>query len=180
MLWLYADREEVETNLREAGRHACIASERMIFARKVPHEEHLSRYQYADVFLDTFSCNAHTTAIEALAAGVPVVTLPGATVVSRVCASLLEAHGVASLVASSYDNYIEIACRLAEDASHLSAIKSRVSDRSGSHLFCAETRVREIEKAYETMWEMHASGLPTKDFDVPSQRFCAMTSIDAR
>lgn len=166
VLWLYADREEVETNLREAGRHAGIASERMIFARKVRHEEHLSRYQCADVFLDTFSCNAHTTAIEALSADVPVVTLPGETVVSRVCSSLLKAHGAADLVANSRDDYIEIACRLANDASHHMAVKSRMMDRSSSYLFCTEGRVRELEKAYEAMWKMHASGGSPKDFDV--------------
>ena len=170
VLWLYADRDEVETNLREAGRHAGIASERMIFAHKVPHEEHLSRYQFADVFLDTFSCNAHTTAIEALAAGVPVVTLTGPTAVSRVCSSLLKAHGVADLVARSRDDYIEIACRLADDASHHRAMKSRVKNRSGSHLFCTEARVREIEKAYEAMWNMHASGEPPQDFDVQEMK----------
>lgn len=166
VLWLYADREEVENNLREAGHNAGIDSQRIFFSRKVLHEEHLSRYRCVDVFLDTFSCNAHTTAIEALAAGVPVVTLPGLTVVSRVCSSLLIAHGVADLVASSRDDYIEIACRLADDASHHRAVKSRVMDRSGSHLFCTEGRVREIEKAYETMWNRHVSGESPQDFDV--------------
>lgn len=175
VLWLYADREEVEINLREAGNQTGIASERMIFARKVLHEEHLSRYQYADVFLDTFSCNAHTTAIEALSAGVPVVTLQGETVVSRVGSSLLSAHGLDGLVANTPTRYIDIACRLAEDPTYFKAIKARVMNFGVSRLFATELRVRELEAAYTTMWARYSGGLPTGDFDVP-----AITPDDAR
>lgn len=167
VLWVYADKDAAEINLREAFRNAGVGDHRIIFARNVSHEQHLARFRHADVFLDTFACNAHTTAIEALAAGIPVVTLPGETVVARVGASLLQAHGLAALVARSPADYVGIACRLAEDPVFKKAMKACAEDRNRSHLFCTERRVREIESAYEIMWERQQAGLAPEDFDVP-------------
>lgn len=168
VLWLYADREEVEINLREAGRAAGIGSGRLFFAKKALHEQHLGRYKYAKVFLDTFSCNAHTTAIEALAAGVPVVTLRGKTVVSRVGASLLMAHGLGELVTDTPSAYVDIACKLAGDPAYFRAVKARVMNYDASRLFSTAQRVREIETAYRMMWARHSAGLSPDDFDVPA------------
>ncbi len=169
VLWIYADKDAVEVNLREAFRNAGVCDYRIIFARKVSHEQHLARFRHADVFLDTFVYNAHTTAIEALAAGIPVVTLPGEAVVARVGASLLQAHGLEALIAKSPDDYVGIACRLAEDPVFKKAMQTCAADRSGSHLFCTESRVREIESAYEMMWARYQAGLAPADFDVPAE-----------
>ncbi len=166
VLWIYADKDVAGINLREAFRHAGVCDHRIIFARNVSHEQHLARFRHADVFLDTFVCNAHTTAIEALAAGVPVLTLPGEAVVARVGASLLQAHGLEALISSSPDDYVGIACRLAEDPVFKKAMQACAEDRSRSHLFCTERRVREIESAYEMMWERHQAGLAPADFEV--------------
>ena len=165
VLWLYDDTRSCG-NLRSEASAAGVDPARLIFAPRRPHEEHLDRFRFADLFLDTFSCNAHTTCIEALAAGLPVLTLPGDTVVQRVAASLLEAQGVPELIAENRADYVEIACRLAKDRALLSAIRQRVGDRINSALFCTERRVREIERAYEMMWARHISGQPPSDFDV--------------
>jgi tetratricopeptide (TPR) repeat protein len=167
VLWLYDDTERSCSNLRRTAGTAGIDPQRLIFSPRMAHAEHIARFRSADLFLDTFSCNAHTTCIEALAAGLPVLTFPGQTVVERVAASLLAAHGVPELITQSRAAYVETACRLAEDTALLQAVQQRVSDRSASALFCTERRVREIERAYEMMWERYLSGLPAADFDVP-------------
>ena len=167
VLWLYDDTEKSCSNLRREADAAGIDPQRLIFSPRMAYAEHLARFRSADLFLDTFSCNAHTTCIEALATGLPVLSLPGRTVVERVAASLLTAHGVPELIVHSRSAYVEMACRLAEDEALLQAVRQRVSDRSTSALFCTEVRVREIELAYEMMWERHLSGLPPADFDVP-------------
>lgn len=168
VLWVYADKDAAEINLREAFRNAGVGDHRIIFARNVSHEQHLARFRHADVFLDTFVCNAHTTAIEALAAGVPVVTLPGESVVARVGSSLLAAHGLEMLVARTVGDYIETACRLAQAPECLLAVKSRVQNFAASRLFATAARVQEIERAYEIMWARHQAGLVAEDFDVPA------------
>lgn len=172
VLWLYTDIEGGETNLRAAARDAGIDDKRLFFAQSVPHEQHLARFCHADVFLDTFSCNAHTTAIEALAAGVPVVTLPGETVVARVGLSLLAAHGLQALTANSVEDYVEIACRLAEAPYWYESMRAVARNKEGSHLFCTEQRVREIENVFETIWARHVSALPPIDFDVTEAASC--------
>jgi len=166
VLWLYGDIPEACDNLRTAVHRAGVAAQRIVFAQRVSHEEHLARFRLADVFLDTFLCNGHTTTIEALGAGVPVITLPGETVVSRVAASLLTAHGVTETIANTREAYVEMACQLAEDDARLTAIRNKLKERSGSRLFCTERRVRELEAAYTMMWERHRSGRPAQDFDV--------------
>lgn len=169
VLWLYSENSTVSENLCAAIVNAGGDASRLFFAPRVSHKEHLQRFGAADIFLDTRECNAHTTGIEALAAGLPLVTWPGESVVSRVGASLLRAHGVPELVASSADDYVAIAVRLGLDAAFCRHIGDRVRDRSKSRLFSTGKRVREIERAYETMWATYRAGTPPTDFDVPRE-----------
>lgn len=166
ILWLYDDTGLAAINLRGEAMRAGIDPERLIFTGKMSHEDHLLRFAYADLFLDTFGCNAHTTCIEALAAGTPVLTLPGGSVVSRVAASLLRAHGVPELIAPDVETYIERACEISGDPTQLEILRGKVRRRDRSALFCAQQRVREIERAYEAMWARHIAGMPPADFDV--------------
>lgn len=169
VLWLYDDMGQGVEHLRNAAREAGVDGARLVFAPRVTHAEHITRFRLADVFLDTFSCNAHTTCIESLAAGVPVLTMPGETVVARVAAGLLRAHGLPEMVVGSCDEYVENACRMANDQVWLTHLRKLVSSRAGSMLFCTERRVRELERAYEIMWARHSAGLPPADFDVPDE-----------
>ena len=121
------------------------------------------------MFLDTLYCNAHITCVEALAAGLPVLTLPGERVVSRVAASCLTAHGVPELVAESRAAYEALACRLASDTAYYQAMRQKVGQRESSRLFCTEQRVRILERAYTMIWARHQAGLPPGDFDVPAE-----------
>jgi predicted O-linked N-acetylglucosamine transferase (SPINDLY family) len=167
VLWLYDDTMHSSDRLCREALIAGIDPSRLIFAIRLPHAEHLARFHCADVFLDTFSCNAHTTCVEAMTAGLPVVTLPGDTVVQRVASSLLTAHGFTELIASNSDVYVELACRLALDRPWRKQLRKEFEHTAGSALFCTERRVREIERAFEMMWKRHSLGLPPADFDVP-------------
>ncbi|MBK8523521.1 MAG: hypothetical protein IPL58_04970 [Betaproteobacteria bacterium] len=166
VLWLYDDTGLAAANLRSEAMRAGIDPARLIFTGNMPHEDHLSRFACADLFLDTFGCNAHTTCIEALAAGIPVLTLPGGSVVSRAAASLLRAHGVPELIMPDVETYIERACAISGDPAQLETLRGKLERRDRSALFCTQRRVREIERAYETMWARHVAGMPPADFDV--------------
>lgn len=164
VLLIYADSPAVVANLSVAAAHAGIDAGRLFFTGQVDREVHQRRFQVADLFLDTRECNAHTTAIEALAAGLPVLTQVGTSVPGRVGASLLAAHGVGELVAESAEQYVAKAVRFATDAGWREGLRRAVRRRAGSALFCTERRVREIERAYETMWTRRSSGQVPADF----------------
>jgi len=164
VLLIYADSAGVAANLTAAATRAGVDAGRLLFTGQLDHEVHQKRFQVADLFLDTRECSAHTTAIEALAAGLPVLTQPGSSVPGRVGASLLAAHGVGELIAESAEQYVAKAVRFATDAGWREGLRQAVRRREGSALFCTERRVREIERAYETMWARRSSGQGPADF----------------
>lgn len=164
VLLVYADSPSVVANLSAAAAGAGLDPGRLVFTGQLDYAAHQKRFRVADLFLDTRECNAHTTAIEALAAGLPVLTLPGCTVPGRVGASLLTAHGVSELIAESEEDYVARAVRFATDAAWREGLRQAVRRREGSALFCTERRVREIERAYETMWARRSSGQVPADF----------------
>ena len=98
VLWLFKPNNRAEQNLRKEAELRGIEPERIIFADKLPHSEHLARHQHADLFIDTFNVNAHTTASDALWTGLPLVTKRGNQFASRVGASLLSAVGLPELI----------------------------------------------------------------------------------
>jgi predicted O-linked N-acetylglucosamine transferase (SPINDLY family) len=129
--------------------------------------EHLARHRQADLFLDTLPCNAHTTASDALWAGLPVLTCAGRTFPGRVAASLLHAAGLAELVTDSLAAYEALALALARDPARLADIRERLaSNRLACPLFDTERFRRHIESAYVTMWERSQRGEPPSGFDV--------------
>jgi predicted O-linked N-acetylglucosamine transferase (SPINDLY family) len=161
VLWLLIDHPVAANHLRSAVRDAGIAPERLIFAPRVATAEHLARHVHADVFLDTFPYNAHTTASDALWMGLPVVTRTGASFASRVAASLLHAIGLPELVVETVDDYERLAIDLAHDASRRSKIRqSLLSVRDSAALFDLERFTRHIERAYQTIHRRHLEGLP--------------------
>lgn len=169
VLWLlYEDSEQI-SNLRRMAFEYGLTENRLIFSPMRQHTEHLLRYRLADVCLDTFVYNGHTTTVDALSMGIPVVTLRGQSVVSRVAASMLKAHGLPELVADTREQFLAIVERLAKDVAWREELRRRALDYSNSQLFCPERRVREIEAAYEMMWARYQAGLAPADFDVPLQ-----------
>lgn len=157
VLWLFRSNLPAKNALREAALRHGVAHERLVFATKVPKPAHLARHKLADLFLDTHFVNAHTTASDALWAGVPLLTWPGETFASRVAASLLYAVGLPELVASNAKDYEEKAIGLARDPQRLQALRERLAqNRLTAPLFDTDRYVRELERAYERMWAIYA------------------------
>ena len=165
-LWLMFEAQVQIDNLRRNAAAHGIPADRLVFAPQVSQPEHVSRLRQADLFLDTFVYNGHTTTIDALSAGVPVVTLSGEAVVARIAGSMLKAHGLPELVVESEDEYSRLVRRLAGDEEWRTALRKRAGNYANSDLFCPERKLAQIETAYEQMWARHCSGLPPADFDV--------------
>lgn len=146
-----------------------IASERIIFVPKVGYEQHLNRQGAADVALDTFPYNGHTTTSEQLWGGLPVITVKGTNFASRVSESLLNAIGLPELVAEDQDAYVELAVSLYDNPELVAGYKARLEqNRLVAPLFDAERFCRHLESAYEIMAERARNGLEPDHFDVPA------------
>src|SRR5205823_2111744 len=127
-----------------------------IFAERMDLPDHLARHALADLFLDTFYCNAHTTASDALWAGLPVITRMGDTFAGRVAASLLNAVGLPELITRTSSEYEQLALELATDRDKLLLIRKRLADNRLKYpLFDTELFTKNIERAFEKMWERH-------------------------
>jgi predicted O-linked N-acetylglucosamine transferase (SPINDLY family) len=155
-------------NLRTAARRSGIDPGRIVFATRLPrNEDHLARHRLADVFLDTTPYNAHTSASDALWAGLPVVTCAGETFASRVAASLLHAVGLPELVTSSLVDYEALALKLASERDFLAAVKARLAaQRESCPLFDVDRIRRHVETAFTIMHERRLRGEPPQHFAV--------------
>jgi predicted O-linked N-acetylglucosamine transferase (SPINDLY family) len=169
VLWLLETNHLVKDNLRlEAGKRGVDAG-RLIFAPVVSPAEHLGRHRHADLFLDTLPCNAHTTASDALWAGLPVLTCSGDTFAGRVAGSLLMATGMPELVADSLGDYEGMALALARDPQRLSALRNRLeNNRDAAALFDLPKSTANIEAAYARMWQTWSSGQKPAAFSIES------------
>ncbi len=167
VLWLRVGNAAAPMNLRREAARRGIAPERLVFAPKVDHADHLARHRLADVFLDTLPYNAHTTTSDALWAGLPVVTFAGTTFAGRVAASLLRAVGLPELITTTWDDYEALAYRLATDAHLLAGIKRKLArNRDCLPLFDTRRFCRHLEAAYVAMWERQQRGEPPASFAV--------------
>jgi protein O-GlcNAc transferase len=128
IIWMLSDNKSAETNLKNHARVRGIDPARLIFAPRVAINVHLSRHRLADLFLDTYPCNAHTTASDALFMGLPIVTRIGETFASRVAASLLTAAGLPELIATSPEKYKEIALHLARNPDEIARMRTGLLD----------------------------------------------------
>jgi predicted O-linked N-acetylglucosamine transferase (SPINDLY family) len=156
VLWLLATNPKASANLYSEATKRGVTLERLIFAPRADHAEHLARHRLADLFLDTLPYNAHTTASDALWAGLPLVTCLGSTFAGRVAASLLKAVGLDRLITSSLDEYAALALELAQNPSMLASIKHELAmNRDGAALFDTSRTARAIEAAYTMMWERY-------------------------
>jgi predicted O-linked N-acetylglucosamine transferase (SPINDLY family) len=161
VLWLFGGSKTAMVNLRNEARKRGVAEDRLIFAGTLPQAEHLARISVADLFLDTFHYNAHTTASDALWAGLPVLTCMGQTFASRVAASLLNAIGLPELITTTHDEYTHLAIELATAPAKLASIRDKLArNKSCTALFNSRLFCINIETAYRTMWDRHAAGFP--------------------
>jgi predicted O-linked N-acetylglucosamine transferase (SPINDLY family) len=167
VLWLLESNAAAVRNLRRSAEQRGVAASRLVFAPRATQEDHLARHRLADLFLDCLPCNAHTTASDALWAGLPLVTCLGSSFAGRVAASLLHAVGLPELIAETLADYEALALKLATEEGALLAIKARLArNRETFPLFDTDRYRRHIESAYETMWRRHRGGEPPTSFAV--------------
>ena len=165
VLWMLTGTEDANARLRQAAADAGVAPERIIFADKMANPQHLARYPLADLFLDSLPYGAHTTAADSLWMNVPILTLPGRSFASRVCADLLTAAGLADMVCDSPDAFVARAIELGRDPAQLAPIKARLAKgRDSSTLFDTARLVGDLEGLYKGMWRDFVAGdLPVPD-----------------
>jgi protein O-GlcNAc transferase len=146
VLWLLRADETAEQNLRRSAARCGVDPARLIFADRMPLSEHLARHRLADLFVDSFHYNAHTTASDALWAGLPLVTRIGRGFAARVAASLLEAVGLPELVTDSSQGYEQLVWELISDAGRLADVRAKLAvNRDRSPLFDTQASTRALE-----------------------------------
>ena len=161
VLWLLEDNAIAGENLRKEASARGIDPERIVFAKRMPLEDHLARHRSADLFLDTLPYNAHTTASDALWAGLPILTRTGDTFAGRVATSLLNAIGLPELVTRTREEYETLAIELAIHPEKLALIKEKLArNRLTTPLFDTQLFTRHIESAYKAMYARYQAGLP--------------------
>jgi protein O-GlcNAc transferase len=168
VLWLLDANDLVKDNLRKEAIKRGVDPERLVFAPKLPSAEHLARHRLADLFLDTLPYNAHTTASDALWAGLPVLTCAGDRFAGRVAGSLLHAIGLPELITFSLAAYESMALRLAREPALLQGLRHRLlGNRLSAPLFDIARFTRHFEAALTQMWENWANGHEPQGFAVP-------------
>jgi len=167
VLWLLGDNPAAIRNLRQAAAARHIDPLRLVFADRIDLKDHLARHRAADLCIDTLPCNAHTTASDALWAGLPVLTCAGEAFGARVAASLLTAIGLPELIASSPEHYEDLAVHLAAHPRQLAETRQRLGEQRGTApLFDTPLFARNLEAAYTAIYERLQANLAPEHLDV--------------
>jgi predicted O-linked N-acetylglucosamine transferase (SPINDLY family) len=154
VLWLAAETPCVRRNLTAEATRFGVAADRLVFSPRVPYPEHLARMRLADLFLDTLPFNAGTTASDALWAGLPVLTCAGEAFAARMAGSLLQTIGLPELVTCNLAEYEALALELATSPTRLAEIRTKLANnRDTSPLFDTDRFCRNLESAYQGMWD---------------------------
>ena len=120
----------------------------------MPHSEHLVRLGLADLFLDTFPCNAHTTASDAIRSNLPLITLKGKSFASRVASSLLSSVGLEQLITETEEDYEQLAIKIAKDKTFYNDIKNKLKKNViNMSLFDTKLFTKNLETAYEEVYK---------------------------
>jgi len=167
VLWLRSSNTWSEDNLRACAKSRGIEPSRLVFAGHVPIDEHIARQGLADLFLDTFTYNAHTTATEALWAGMPVVTKAGRGFSARAGASLLTAAGLPELITETDQEYEALILHLASNSDCLAQIRKKLADtRLSAPLFDTALFTKKLEDGYQQVYQRYYDGKLPKDIFV--------------
>ncbi|HXM84777.1 MAG TPA: tetratricopeptide repeat protein [Stellaceae bacterium] len=167
VFWLLEENPAAIANLRREAEKRGVKPEKLVFAPRLKRDQHLARQGAADLFLDTLYCGAHTTASDALWAGLPVLTHLGPCFAGRVASSLLTSVGLPELIARSPEDYEATALKLAREPGLLADIRARLArNRDTGPLFDTRLSVRHLEAAYAAMWEKFRQGSAPAAFSV--------------
>lgn len=168
VLWLMGKDSEVQGNLEREAEARNVDKSRLVFTGLLPLEQHIQRYQLADLFLDTYWVNAHTTSVEALWQGLPLITILGEVPTARGAASVLNALEMPELIVKDFDEYKRLAIFYAIHPIEYAAMREKLkAKRYTAPMYNTKLTVKHIEKAYQMAWEHYQAGLPPAAFDVP-------------
>jgi predicted O-linked N-acetylglucosamine transferase (SPINDLY family) len=160
VLWLLSAGDGADQRLRDEAARRSFDPTRLVFAPKLPHLDYLARYRHADLFLDCAPYGAHTTASDAIWAGCPVLTVPGATFASRVAASLNHHLGLPHLNACDDSEFVATAIRLGRDDDERHALRKQLAaGRDASGVFDMHGYARDFVALLRRMAERHRAGL---------------------
>ncbi len=167
VIWLLKDNSFSQENLKLQIKNNGIDPDRLIFAENLKIEDHLQRIKFADLFLDTFPYNAHTTCSDALRVGIPVLTLKGKSFASRVAASLLNTINLNELITTNIEDYKKLAIKIYNEKTYLDEIKKKIIvNKKNSNLFKAEVYTKNIERAYKKVHQNYLNGIKPQNFEL--------------
>ncbi len=168
VLWLLGRDSSLENNLRREAENRGVSAGRLFFTHRKAYANYLAQYRLADLFLDTFTFSAGTTASDALWAGLPLITCPGKSFASRMAGSLLTAVGLPELIAESLQDYEALASNLGCNPDRMISIKKKLEANIPScSLFNTELFTRRMEAAYTAIYERYQAKLPADHIYVP-------------
>ena len=169
VLWLLKSNRWAEQNLQREAEKRGIQANRLVFAEKLPHDQHLGRQKHADLFIDTFNVNAHTTASDALWAGLPIVTKLGQGFAARVAGSLLNAVGLTELITENEQDYEALILELATNPVKLANVREKLAvNRLSQPLFDTQQYTKHLEDAYQQAYQNYFEGKSPQTIVVPS------------
>jgi predicted O-linked N-acetylglucosamine transferase (SPINDLY family) len=152
VLWLLVTNSIAIENLKEFANSKGVDTSRLIFADSLPIQEHLRRLPLADIFLDTFPCNAHTTASDAIRMGLPLITIAGQSFPSRVAASILKTVHLENLIVNDEKSYKDLAIKLGNNRNELNTITDQLKACiNTSSLFDSTQYTRDLEYIYSDL-----------------------------
>ena len=167
VLWLLEDNIFSHDNLKKEANKLEVDPQRIIFAKNLPFDQHLSRIRHTDLFLDTFPYNAHTTCSDALREGLPVLTLRGKSFASRVASSLLTTMNLQELITTNYENYEKLAIKISSDPDYLKNIKEKIKkNKLETNLFKSKVFTKNLENGYIKVFQNYIEGNKTKNFEL--------------
>ena len=167
ILWLLEDNLTSCKNLRLEASLEGVDSERIIFSKRMPVEEHLARHKVADLFVDTFPYTAHTTCSDSLLAGLPVLTCIGESFASRVAASLLNAIDLPELIVSSKKEYEEMAIKIMDNPNYLKEIKKKLErNKLEKPLFDTKLFTKHLEMAFNKMYQTYVGNEKLENIEI--------------
>ena len=167
ILWLLKDNELSENNLKREADNLGVDPERLVFAKKLEIDQHLSRLKFADLFLDTYPYGAHTTCSNALRMCLPVITLAGDSFASRVSASLLNSINLNELITNDLKSYEKLALNISNDKKLLNEIKNKIKLYSTKkNLFKPDIFTKNLEKSYKMIYEYYLNDHNPKEIEL--------------
>ena len=167
ILWLLDDNFYSNKNLLFEAEKRGVSKSRIIFAKRVPLEDHLERIKFGDLFLDTFPYTAHTTCSDALRVGLPVLTLKGNSFASRVASSLLKTINLDELISKNLEEYEFIANKFATNCDYLRKIKNKLEENlSKTPLYDSQLFTENLELAYKKIFENYKNHQALKNFEI--------------